>query len=255
MAGLLLTKAKDYKPLASRGHEMLLKRTHTKQATRRDYTRRLGAFLEFASRHGLEVNSRRALDCALADYMDLQCLKGQPGDGGRKLLAALRHARPKLGRAAGNQLPRFLKAAHKWGRAAPGQSKDPMPAVVRSGVEAALIHRGYRDEAAFVALAFECYLRFSERFELAPSERARPGEAPRAPRALLAGANPAQRARDPDEGWDVRRRDPDRSTGRRVLEHGLGTDCRAANSAVALYATGEPVEMQQSHGEGYWRCS
>lgn len=120
--------------------------------------------------HQLDVRVLDGLDKALTDYVDVRYFACEQGDSGSKLWATLRHVRPELGRASKKQLPRFMKAIRTWSRAAPPQSRDPLPAVVRSGVEAVLIYQGFPEEALFIALAFECYLRFGECFNLAPHD-------------------------------------------------------------------------------------
>lgn len=151
---------KCFKPQASSGAITLLEGIHPKEATRRDYLKRLTEFLEFAREWRLEVHTAQGLDAALADYVDLQYLRGEQGTGGTKLWAALRHARPELGRAAANRLPRFMRAVRTWSRVSPGQSREPLPSVVRSGIESALLSQGWWEEALFVALGFEGYFRF-----------------------------------------------------------------------------------------------
>lgn len=167
---IMQTSVQEYWPRASRGQQSLLELSHPKAGTRHDYEKLRSSFWEFVVRHRLDAKSLDGLDRALADYLDRQYLAGEQGDAACNLWAALRHARPELGRASEKQLQRFMKAVRTWSRAAPAQSRDPSPAVVRSGVEAALIYKGYPDEAVFVALAFECYLRFGECFNLAPRD-------------------------------------------------------------------------------------
>lgn len=160
---------------------------YPKAAAGRDYAKRLAAFWEFVRQRGLQVEDRQELDRALADFAEARSCGQRCGMRGRSW-----GARKKTSCCGSWRM---------WMRVAPGQSRDPLPAVVRSGVETALIHRGYVNEAIFVALAFECYLRVGECFDLAPQDVSAPvGRLAPHLRSWVE----AERPRDPNKDVDVR---------------------------------------------------
>ena len=151
---------------AHRGQLSVLEEKCPGQSTRRDYARRLSAFSEFCAEHALSTESLDLLDAALVDYSDVLYLKGEQVDSGSKLMAAVVHSLPRLGKNGDSRLPRFLRVLRSWKRVAPTPTRDPISWLVTCGIVGALVRMEEQSMALFVLVLFDTYMRLMEGYEL-----------------------------------------------------------------------------------------
>jgi hypothetical protein len=171
-----------------------LEEKHPREPTRRDYSRRLDEFLEFSRVHGLSLETTQGLDEALCDFADTKYLEGEQCDCGTKLLAAVTHCWVQFGRHGSQRLPRFQRVLRSWKRVAPTATRDPIAWLICCGLIGALAWNGWQEEALFITLLFDTYMRFSEAHELRGADLLKP-----APRVAKAFRHWAVRLR-PEEG-------------------------------------------------------
>ena len=178
---------------ASQGKLTLLEEKHPKEPTRKDYSRRLTEFLEFSRVHELSLETTQSLDEALCDFADTKYLEGEQCDCGTKLLAAVTHHWHQFGRRGSQRLPRFQRVLRSWRRVAPTATRDPIAWLVCCGLIGALTWKGWQEEALFITLIFDTYLRFTEAHDLQGGDLLKP-----APRVAAAFRHWAVRIR-PEE--------------------------------------------------------
>ena len=129
---------------------------------RRDYEVRVEKFLVYCEKEGFAVNTDPEVDEALVRYMSMCFLRGQQKSDGEHLLAGLMALVPRFGRGGDRSIPRAIRAMKGWRRLAPGRSRRAYPWPVWAGVSALLIQLKEPSMAAWIILAFWCYLRPSE---------------------------------------------------------------------------------------------
>ena len=95
----------------------------------------------------------------LAQYSDQLFMAGEEVPVGTKTLAAVLHRWPKLGRRSPRSLPEARQALQGWQRAAPLQSRLPLPWLMVAGIADYMAEHHSCRMAFLTVLAFHCYLR------------------------------------------------------------------------------------------------
>ena len=147
---------------AQSGLKSLLEPNYPREATRRDYSRRLDKLWAFGRAHGFNGILPEELDVLLIDYCDYMHLEGEQIDAGTRLKAALEDWDPHLGVKGEKKLPRFNRCLKAWAAAGPMRARRALPFLVVAGLVGALMKGGFRETALRVLLLFTAYLRPSE---------------------------------------------------------------------------------------------
>ncbi len=143
-----------------------------------DYQKRLNSFWDFVDMFLLPVKSDRDIDCAAADWADLEFLSGEGYEAGEKLLAALDRWALVMRSTGVPQLPRMKRVLKSWRKNAPRRSRLPMPEEFMWLSAGTLGFAGYPWQAVFQKALFATYLRPSALFALYTDDVVCPLEGP-----------------------------------------------------------------------------
>ena len=131
------------------------------------YDRSVSDFLSFCRKNdlrilGCDANEFDALDLAVTKYLNQIFVEGQGVEMASRVVAALRHVIPKIGRLQSGNLPRTMRALKGFSNLAPSHQRLPLPRPAALAIAGLLACREQPQMALWVALSFIAYLRPSE---------------------------------------------------------------------------------------------
>ena len=117
-------------------------------------------FLDLARAQGLGLTSPMEASAALLEYLDVRYLAGEASPDGEKTLAAWEAFHPEYLKA--HLLARMKRAIKGLRKAAPGNTRWPLPQILMFAIAGSLCMSGLRQMALFVVAAFSTYARPGE---------------------------------------------------------------------------------------------
>lgn len=114
------------------------------------------------ARHVLRPCTEAEHDEALSRHLDELYLDGEGSATGQKVFASVLFYEPSLAGRSGAKMPRARASLKGWKKLAPPTSRLPLPFEVMAGIVNAMWAAGETQEALWVWLSFELYLRPSE---------------------------------------------------------------------------------------------
>ncbi|CAK0815637.1 unnamed protein product [Prorocentrum cordatum] len=144
----------------------VLERAAVKPSTEKHYHTLLSDFCLFCMTQNIAWVSHEGLGAALTAFQNTLYLDGRPGTDGSKLLAAVAHHYPSIGKQVRALLPRATRRAQAWVRRAPGHQRLPLPRAAALAAAGMLLAIGQLRMGVWVCLTFACYLRPIECFRL-----------------------------------------------------------------------------------------
>ena len=131
-------------------------------ASLRDYSRRLGYFIEWARGAGKRWASYPELDETLCEYFDERFFAGWTSDEGAKVLASLAYHDPQLHKAVNLMLPRASRALRGWTKVGPADQRLPFPWCLLVLVIEDFVRRKLPAHAICLVIQWSAYLRPGE---------------------------------------------------------------------------------------------
>ncbi|CAK0867248.1 unnamed protein product, partial [Prorocentrum cordatum] len=144
----------------------LLRRASVSAETQAQCSLYLGALNRFCDTQGPRPCTEEEWDMLTSGLMEIMFMEGGPLSSGKKLLASVQWAEPRLGWLGGGRMPISRQCLRGWRRAALAGGRLPLPCDVVALLACWMICRGQRARALAVLVMMELYLRPGEPFLL-----------------------------------------------------------------------------------------
>ena len=142
--------------------------------TKRDYLRRVTAFLAYVEQERLSLDTVVSVDDALTRYANYLYKVGELAGEGEKLKASWEAVHTDYARNGPHGLPRLARALKGWKKLAPSQTQWPMPETVADAIADVMRERKQVTMAVCVLLRFRALFRPSEAAGLAVGDVIQP---------------------------------------------------------------------------------
>ena len=142
----------------NRGLSLLLM-ARAGERTRCYLDKSLAVFEKWALQEKIPCSSWTEVDKALVEYLDVLFLNGGAAEQGDKLLLALGHRNPDMGRGAPGDPYRARAAMRGFRKLARSHSRAPLPRAGLLAIVGAALHLGFTELALGLLVGWSAYLR------------------------------------------------------------------------------------------------
>ena len=134
------------------------------------YLQSIWQFHLWLAQNGITISAGADLDPTVVRYCQAEFDAGSPSYVGSRVLAAILHFWPRLGKEIAAALPQSARALRGWQKLRPPVARRPLPYMAVIAIVVRLLASHHMEAALAVWIAFRCYLRPREASALQRSQ-------------------------------------------------------------------------------------